>query len=923
MTCSNNYFSGSGGKAAQDSTILDRLRIADPDTFARVQGRLAAAPVMPDDEVLKNIVEEIIWGLSLERGLGEAYADGLISLAGNGFGRRLPTYVDLVRQAAKTGATLGRLIATFSAAVVAASETLLAAFKQTLAVMLAKGSYTLSAPLEALTRLLAENDEASAAAYLELLIATFRQQIGYNLSLRMAYLLPKAAGGFAPQRRLAQIETLTILVQTDLRLVDPFLEGLGKGLDLLDASDLRRFVDTAIERYVESDDAGFKYLGLSSKVAQDDCAAMQKTVLLAGIKGRLNRYLQARSGKSIAVRPLSDLGAGATSVSWVCSDGIAIYLADEISCFDSADLNRELYKDLVRLEAGYFEYGTFDFDLERAADRYSAVARCVDATANGANRPFACDGEKFVRSFRSSTLAEDLFAIFEQGRIAHRMRRDYPGLMRQVIPKLHKAFQYCTGGGISAVLAALYGHLGLGLPLPVLEEKWQRKLVRQIVTHGTARGEQPLCVESSADLVCRAMELFQDLCRYRGKHDAPFPLPFGRRLDWKLVSRANAASAATVQRLKEALAKRGLSVYRSDLRRCLDTGRGRIGSEDVEQLVLAGGGDVAASRAAIQSSSRELEALLEAAGVAADPAPVINGSSFRYPEWDANMQDYLHNHTHVHQSDAPGAADGDAYRKTLLKHRGLVAGMRRAFELLKPEGIALLRQWPEGDAFDYRALIDFAIDRRAGLIPSQRLYIKRLKHLRDVSVLLLVDLSRSTANPVKSRQTTVLGVAKEALVLFSEALQVVGDAYAIAGFSGTGRHSVDYFRIKDFAEPLSDIVRARISALEPRRSTRMGAAVRHAAAQLQAVSSRVRLMIVLSDGFPNDVGYKSDYAIADTCRAVQEARARSFHVKAITVNIGSDPRLDDLYGRFHHHVIEDVTELPDKLLRLYGLLTRC
>jgi nitric oxide reductase activation protein len=249
--------------------------------------------------------------------------------------------------------------------------------------------------------------------------------------------------------------------------------------------------------------------------------------------------------------------------------------------------------------------------------------------------------------------------------------------------------------------------------------------------------------------------------------------------------------------------------------------------------------------------------------------------------------------------------------------------MRRAFELLKPEGMALLRQWPEGDAFDYRALIDFVIDRRAGRIPSQRLYIKRLKSLRDVAVLLLVDLSRSTANPAEGRQATVLAVAKEALVLFCEALQVSGDRYAIAGFSGTGRHNVDYFRIKDFDEPLSPTVQARISALTPQRSTRMGAAVRHAAEQLNRISSRVRLLIVLSDGFPNDLGYKSDYAIADTGRAVQEARAKNFHVKAITVNIGSDPRLDELYGRVHHQVIGDVTELPDKLLRWYGILTRC
>ena len=101
----------------------------------------------------------------------------------------------------------------------------------------------------------------------------------------------------------------------------------------------------------------------------------------------------------------------------------------------------------------------------------------------------------------------------------------------------------------------------------------------------------------------------------------------------------------------------------------------------------------------------------------------------------------------------------------------------------------------------------------------------------------------------------------------------------------------------------------------------MGAAVRHASTWLARVESRVRLLLVVSDGFPNDLGYKADYAIADTRRAVQEAQARNFHVKAITVNIGSDPRLDDLYGRRHHHVIGDVRELPDKLLRLYGTLT--
>jgi nitric oxide reductase NorD protein len=317
-----------------------------------------------------------------------------------------------------------------------------------------------------------------------------------------------------------------------------------------------------------------------------------------------------------------------------------------------------------------------------------------------------------------------------------------------------------------------------------------------------------------------------------------------------------------------------------------------------------------------------MDDLLEQPGVNSQTGVDPGLAAACYPEWDYQLRDYLRNHTYVRDLRVEAQGDGGFYFRTLTRHRGLVARMRRAFELLKPERLTLLRQWPEGDAFDYRALIDFAIDRKAGRMPSDRLFVKRLKQERDVAVLLLVDISRSTSGMVAGGQATVLDVAKEALVLFCEALRVVGDHYAVAGFSGTGRHAVDYYAVKMFQEPLNDAVRARISALAPQRSTRMGAAIRHATAMMSGAPSRVRLIILVSDGFPNDLGYKAEYATADTRKAVQEARSRSIHFKAITVNIGSDPRLDDLYGRTHHHVIGDVRELPDKLLRLYGTLTR-
>jgi nitric oxide reductase activation protein len=102
----------------------------------------------------------------------------------------------------------------------------------------------------------------------------------------------------------------------------------------------------------------------------------------------------------------------------------------------------------------------------------------------------------------------------------------------------------------------------------------------------------------------------------------------------------------------------------------------------------------------------------------------------------------------------------------------------------------------------------------------------------------------------------------------------------------------------------------------------MGAAVRHAVAELMKVTAAVRVLMTLGDGFPNDVGYKDAYAIADTRKAVQEAYARQIHFKAITVNIAADPKLDELYGHLNHNVISDITELPDKLLRIYSAMTR-
>jgi nitric oxide reductase activation protein len=311
----------------------------------------------------------------------------------------------------------------------------------------------------------------------------------------------------------------------------------------------------------------------------------------------------------------------------------------------------------------------------------------------------------------------------------------------------------------------------------------------------------------------------------------------------------------------------------------------------------------------------------EDAGAGADTTDRCGGDTYWYPEWDHRSQDYLRRHVRIRARTSIFSQTG-VYGEVLHRRSSLVGSIRRAFERIRPQGVSILRRWMEGDDFDYRALLDFTVDRRMGRFPSQRIYIKRLKQRRDVAAMLLVDMSRSTAHPARGTGQSVMDVEKEAIVLFCEALGVLGDRFAVSGYSGAGRMGVEYFRIKGFDETMAPDVRARIGGMRPMRSTRTGAAIRHAAGELEAVDAGVRLLVVLGDGFPNDVDYKKAHAIEDTRKAVLEAHARRIHTHGITVNMVGDPGLDALFGATAHTVITDVRELPEKLWRVYSSLTK-
>jgi len=931
-----------------DQYPLKQLAIADPGLADAIAASWQSQTVpLPTAEIVP-IADQILWGLSQAESLGRAIAKGYADLLGVVDREALQVYRQQVQQTGQKGVTLGTAMATHLAVVLQAGDARLAKrFLATITTMMGKGTYTLKKPLEALTSILTNGDFASAFACLELFSVTFAQAMTYNQSLNLTYILPKAVLSFHPERRPWQIEALAKVVKVDFRLAEPFLEGLIKGLDLLAQKQLNRFVSQGLEKYSQNKTLGSKFLALESKLGLDTCQAMQVTVPLDQVRSQLNRYLKARTGLAISVRPISEassLGVVSTDQPCVCSDGRYIYLSDEIGHFPEKESNQRLYKLMTRLETGYYEFDTFAFDLEKALELIETRGvpkgpfRQPMATDIGnldpPNEKHLSDLEHFFRYFPNRDLAADLFTIFEHGRLRIHHSRRYPGLVRQVYPSVIKeARRLIDKENHNRCLMVLYAWIALGVgsdEIAGIDPKIA-SILYPTVRLLEDRMQQPAPVEVSAELVWWAYSNVAELLGPADLPDAPnayepLTLPFGRCLRPDLVNGAQRQYDQLAAQIKRRIEQKGLKIYKADIRQHLLKNDGRVSVEDLETLTVQARSPAMDSgplptRAPIDLSWLDLSDLLGCDGITDLPATGVNGPTFRYAEWDCRLTDYLDDHVQVIEKPIPVSAH-EFYDLTLRRYSGLVKQIHRAFELLKPEGFKVLRQWLEGDDFDYRALLDYVVERRAKRMPSERLYIKRVKAQRDVAALLLVDLSRSTANPAYGSRSRVIDIEKEAIVLLCEALEVVGDAYAIAGFSGTGRLGVDYFRIKDFEDPLDDDVRGRIQAMAPHRSTRMGAAIRHATGIIGKVPAKVRLLIVLGDGFPNDVDYKKKYAIEDTSKAIYEARAKSIHVKGITVNLAGDGRLDEVYGNFHHTVISDVRELPDKLLRIYGTVTR-
>jgi nitric oxide reductase NorD protein len=292
--------------------------------------------------------------------------------------------------------------------------------------------------------------------------------------------------------------------------------------------------------------------------------------------------------------------------------------------------------------------------------------------------------------------------------------------------------------------------------------------------------------------------------------------------------------------------------------------------------------------------------------------PAEGVSRLSYPEWDFRINAYREAATTVMTMRAsPGPQQW--VDRTLEEHHAMLTAIRRRFEMLRSQRVRLRKQ-VEGDEVDLGAYIDGYADFRAGLPMTDGLYETRRAARRNMAITLLIDTSGSTDGWVSANRR-VIDVEREALLLVCIALEGLAEPYCVDSFSGEGAHGVTVREIKRFDEDYDNDVALRIAALEPERYTRAGAALRHVSTVLMRQPAEHRLLLLLSDGKPNDVDhYDGRYGVEDMRQAVNEAKLQGISPFCLTIDRQAANYLPAMFGERHFAMLPRPELLPTVLV---------
>jgi nitric oxide reductase NorD protein len=627
-----------------------------------------------------------------------------------------------------------------------------------------------------------------------------------------------------------------------------------------------------------------------------------------------------------------------------------LHLPAQIADFSSAEHNLGAYRIAVLQQISYLLEGTFDFDLSRLApspvDARQPSSRSDDLSIAG-----------FFATSSRPALLRRLFVIIEDLRIQGLIRRRYPGAradLDRVLAHSLAARRSISGMRPASGLIEALLHYSLGTPREVLLDSdstgslarlleaalWVRK--EDATVYDSARTARYICDEiegllrrPSARVPVRLAE--EDPPGFEAQADASMGHDLAADEDLSLANTDGVFVGFRAQVAADQLfGQRRTSVKTSAM----------PAMPPLLALVADAGKqpDESRTQSRVQAQAR--------IGAGANE----KARSFLYDEWDYHQQSYLSAWCTVYEHRLHGEDFGFIH-DVRRRHSILISQVRRQFTLVKPQSWHRVHRSSDGDELELDSIIEAVIDRRCGHANDAHLYLRRERARRDVAAAFLIDMSASTDFPVRepsgavtasepspdsgpylygghaeppdppaAPRRRVIDVSKDALGLMCDALQTLGDSFAIYGFSGEGRDNVEVHVAKDFSDKLTARTWAALSAMQPRRSTRMGAAIRHAISKLSREAASTKVLIIVSDGYPEDQDYGPDrddreYGIQDTARALQETKRAGIVDFCVTIDPAGHDYLRRMCADSRYLVIDDVTALPRALTKVYRTLT--
>jgi nitric oxide reductase NorD protein len=289
------------------------------------------------------------------------------------------------------------------------------------------------------------------------------------------------------------------------------------------------------------------------------------------------------------------------------------------------------------------------------------------------------------------------------------------------------------------------------------------------------------------------------------------------------------------------------------------------------------------------------------------------GYHHSYDEWDYKKSSYKENFCKVYPKTQL-KTDSDYYRKTIVKNASTLMGLRKMLTNVNNKMQQQKRQ-TQGEEFDIDALTDLYVDVHSKRTPSDKIYISNRKQEKDLSILMLLDISLSSDGYASGNR--VIDVEKEVSILFGEILHEFNIDFSIDSFYSKTRNYSTYLTVKDFDENW-DKAKQKIGAIEPSGYTRIGAALRHAGARLDKRSTKNKWVILISDGKPNDYDkYEGKYGISDVKQALRELNTKNINSYALAIEAEAKYYLPQMFGQNHYQILTTPVELLQSLVKLY------